>query len=121
MSLESQSPHSKRKALAAERKRAKPDLIRWIQTNPEELSQELLGSPLRRARGDGLGRNALIVLANTKCMEALPAIEHVLTTDPNPVMRATAAWAAITLGSQTAVQLARLDSDPMVRAEGVKH
>ena len=83
----------------------------------EDLSESLMGSPLRRARGEGLRRNALIVLANTRCTEALPLIKHLVTVDSDPVIRATAVWAAHQLGDTSIGAIARLDPNEMVRAE----
>jgi epoxyqueuosine reductase len=79
-----------------------PDLIRWVQTPSAELHEAFIGSPLRRARGEGLRRNALIVLANTGVIEALPAIEAVQSHDPDPVLRTTAAWAVKVLRAHAA-------------------
>lgn len=97
--------------------RAWPDLIAWLMTDSATLLASLEGSPLKRALGEGLRRNALIVLANVGHREALPAIEAVLAGDPDPVLRATAAWAAMQLGSGSAQAVAAADGDAMVRAE----
>lgn len=97
--------------------RAWPDLVDWIETPSEALRLSLEGSPLKRALGEGLRRNALIVLANGGQRSALPAIERVLRDDPDPVLRATAAWAALRLGSRTARAVASADPDARVRAE----
>jgi len=94
-----------------------PDLIDWISTPSEILHERLLGSPLRRAGGQGLRRNALIVLANLGISSALPAIEQVARTDPDPILRATAVWSALQLGSQQVRAFAEQDPDPLVRAE----
>jgi epoxyqueuosine reductase len=95
--------------------RAWPDLVDWI--GADDLDARLEGSPLRRAHVEGLRRNALIALANGRHVEALPAVERVLRTDADPVVRATAAWAARCLGSPTAAAVAAADPDPLVRAE----
>lgn len=94
-----------------------PDLVAWIETPSEALRRSLDGSPLKRALGEGLRRNAMIVLANGGHRAALPAIEQVLRSDPDPVLRATAAWAAMALGSERASAVAAADPDPLVRAE----
>ena len=94
-----------------------PDLVDWLQTDSSALEEQLLGSPLRRARGVGLRRNALIVLANTNTAAALPAIRDVLRQDPDPVLRATAAWAAHQLGCEEALKIAAADDHPLVVAE----
>jgi epoxyqueuosine reductase len=96
-----------------------PDLIEWLKTPSEVLTERFLGSPLRRAGGAGLRRNALIVLANMGVSSALPVIEHILATDSDPVLRATAVWSARKLGSTTALDCAAQDLDPMVRAEAL--
>ena len=72
--------------------RARPDLRRWLRMSDQELDIELQGSPLRRAFPRGLKRNALIVLANTGMLAALPDILNVLDHDDEAV-RGTAAWA----------------------------
>ncbi|MBV72053.1 MAG: tRNA epoxyqueuosine(34) reductase QueG [Myxococcales bacterium] len=94
-----------------------PDLVDWLKTPADELNDRFLGSPLRRAGGQGLRRNALIVLANTKTVSALDLIESVAVNDPDPVIRATAVWAAHSMGSIKVLAAARGDGDPMVRAE----
>lgn len=99
--------------------RAWPDLVAWLGLESEALRLSLEGSPLKRALGEGLRRNALIVLANLGHRAALPAIERVLCEDPDPVLRATAAWAAMRLGSDTARAVAAADPDARVRAEAV--
>ncbi|MHC4836682.1 MAG: tRNA epoxyqueuosine(34) reductase QueG [Planctomycetota bacterium] len=94
-----------------------PDLVDWISAAPGALAERLIGSPLMRARPEGLRRNALICAANGGHTAALEAAEAVLRDDPDPVLRATAAWAARALGSPTAAARAARDSDPRVRAE----
>ncbi len=97
--------------------RAWPDLVAWIGTPSAELEAQIEGSPLRRAGPQGLRRNAIIAAANGRHTVALPAIEQVLRADPDPVLRATAAWAAHALGSPDARALAAADPHPLVRAE----
>ena len=98
-----------------------PDLIRWLNTEPESLNEELLGSPLRRAHMEGLRRNALIVLANGRHHSALPTIKHVFATDTDPVVRATALWAARILGDESLTMKASHDPDPLVRTEAERN
>lgn len=96
---------------------AHPDPL-WFLTNGDEaLLAALSGSPLLRARLEGLRRNALIVLANQGRRDALPIIEAFAASDPDPVLRATATWAARVLGSATAGPRAAADAEPLVRAE----
>ena len=49
---------------------------------------------MRRAGPQTLRRNALIALANGGHIEALDLVERVAATDPDPMLRETAAWAA---------------------------
>jgi epoxyqueuosine reductase len=78
-----------------------PDLGDWIRSPSEALDAALEGSPLRRARGEGLRRNALIVAANLGALDLVPDIRRVAEDDPDPVLRETALWA-----------LQRLESTP---------
>ena len=97
--------------------RAWPDLEDWIRTPSADLDSRLLGSPLRRAKGQGLRRNAMIVAANMEVSSLIPALIDVLVNDDDPVLRATALWAAHRLGEQSALQIGLQDSEPMVRSE----
>jgi HEAT repeat protein len=46
-------------------------------------------------------------------------VEALADAEPDPVVRATAVWAARVLGSPTAAARAAADPDPQVRAEAV--
>ncbi len=96
--------------------RAWPDLGAWITSPSDALHAQLIGSPLRRARGEGLRRNALIVAANLGQRALIPAAQAV-ATDDDWVLRATAIWTRRVLGDPTAVQDAARDPDPRVQAE----
>jgi len=96
--------------------RAWPDLVDWIVTPSEVLDARLEGSPLRRARGDGLRRNALIVVGNLRMQAAARAVALAMA-DPDPVLRATAVWAARCLSIPGVAGWAARDPDPRVRAE----
>ena len=94
-----------------------PDLIAWLEQSSEALHAQLLGSPLRRAGGAGLRRNALVVLANMEQHNALPTIKRLAASDPDPIIRATAVWAARQLGDASVISVALKDPDPRVRGE----
>jgi epoxyqueuosine reductase len=53
----------------------------------------LAGSPLARPKRRGLVRNAAIIAANTRARGRLPQLLRLLRSDPDPVVRAHAAWA----------------------------
>lgn len=93
-----------------------PDLIDWLTAPAEALKARLGGSPLQRPGVGGLRRNALIAIANQRYTAALPAVRQALS-DPDPVVRATAVWAARVLGDPDAARIGAADPDPRVRAE----
>ncbi len=78
------------------------------------------GSPVLRARREGLLRNVCVALGNWGADEALPALDLALT-DPSPLVRAHAAWALGRVGSGTAQAALRRaladEADPGVREE----
>ncbi len=96
---------------------ARPNLVEWLETPAEELDQVLLGSPLRRAKPEGLKRNACIVLANQESVHALPVLENVARLDPSPVVRATAIWACVQLGHEEILELTKDDVATEVQEE----
>jgi epoxyqueuosine reductase len=93
-----------------------PDLVDWITAPADELKARLVGSPIQRPGISGLRRNALIALANQGRTEALPTV-HQAMFDPDPIVRATAVWAARVLGDPEAEAIGAADLDPRVRAE----
>lgn len=60
---------------------------------PEELSQALEGSPLRRPGAEGLARNVAIVLGNTADKVHLPVLKQAALAHPSALVREAAAWA----------------------------
>ncbi|MEZ4470032.1 MAG: tRNA epoxyqueuosine(34) reductase QueG [bacterium] len=96
--------------------RAWPDLPLWILTPDAALEARLEGSPLRRATAAGLRRNALIVVGNLRLQGARTAVVAALS-DPDPVVRATAVWAARSLGVPGVEARAARDPSPVVQAE----
>jgi epoxyqueuosine reductase len=75
---------------------------RWERLDAEALLQMddarfaifAAGSPLRRARREGIARNSAIVLGNRGSRRALRVLDHAAEADPSGVVRETAAWAA---------------------------
>jgi len=78
------------------------------------------GTALMRAKWEGMRRNACILLGNRGRSEALPALVRALS-DPDPVVRAHAAWAIGRIGGERARELlqraASDESYPAVREE----
>ena len=58
-----------------------------------EFRRRYSGTALMRARWDGMRRNACVVLGNRRDRRALSALEGVAASDPDPMVRAHAAWA----------------------------
>jgi epoxyqueuosine reductase len=58
-----------------------------------EFRARYSGTALMRARWDGMRRNACVVLGNRADPVDVPQLSRVLRTDPDPVIRAHAAWA----------------------------
>ncbi len=78
------------------------------------------GTPLMRAKWEGMRRNACVVLANRRQREALPALARALN-DPDPVLRGHAAWAVGQIGGEEATRMLRslvaTETSPEVLAE----
>lgn len=86
--------------------------------SPEVFNKLFTGSPLRRAGAEGLARNAAIVLGNLR--RGLPTLREAVRSHPSALVRGHAAWALGRLeGGRPALEAARLDSDPGVKAEAV--
>lgn len=68
--------------------------LKWIlETHPLEIEDEFLGSPLRRAKGRGLKRNALLALGNSGDPEAAALIESFLEDCDDELLREHGQWA----------------------------
>lgn len=100
------------------------DILR-IRTD-EAFVRRFAGTPLMRAKREGLVRNAAVVAANTKASGLLPALREVVLEDSSPVARRHALWSFVTLGSSEGsaagrasdLLLERCASDPDA---GVRH
>jgi epoxyqueuosine reductase len=58
------------------------------------------GSPLRRAKREGLARNAAIVLGNRGTGRSLPVLQRAAESDPSTVVREAAGWAIERIGER---------------------
>ncbi len=84
-------------------------------------------SPIRRARRGGFLRNVCVALGNRGDARAAPALTRALATDPEPLVRAHAAWALGEIGRREPGAIPEVeralsaaiasDADPEVRAE----
>lgn len=59
----------------------------------EEFNKKFQNSPIKRAKREGLLRNACVVVANTNSTELLPLLHELAKNDPSPLVREHAIWA----------------------------
>jgi epoxyqueuosine reductase len=81
------------------------DLAGILELDEKEYEEHFRATAMRRARREGLRRNAAVVLGNRGDEGAVPALSRCLA-DPDPVLRGHAAWALGQLGAR----------DPLLRA-----
>lgn len=86
--------------------------------SPSEFSAAFRGSPMKRAKLRGLKRNAAVVLGNAGSDEELDVLLAALD-DPEPLVRAHAAWAIARIGAHSGACRLRerleVESDAPVR------
>ena len=97
------------------------DLRRFLELKPGSWLQGLRGSPLERPRRKGLVRNAAVVAGNIATENYFKQLSDLLLSDPEPVVRAHAAWALGQLSlpeARAALREAQqLEKDPDVLQE----
>lgn len=97
------------------------DLVTLLTATDAEIRSRLAGSPLLRAKPEGLKRNAAIALGNRGGDAAVPALAVALAADPSPTVRGAAAWALGRLGGGRAREALRAaeehEADPGCRSE----
>jgi epoxyqueuosine reductase len=69
------------------------DAARLLEMGDEELRDWAEGSPVKRARREGLARNAALVLGNRGDETHLRVLDGARESDPSDVVREAAAWA----------------------------
>jgi epoxyqueuosine reductase len=93
-----------------------PELIPLLHLTEEQFKVRFRGSPILRAKRRGFLRNVCVALGNLGRPEAVPALTETLATDPEPLVRAHAAWALGRLGGLEATaalrKAATRESDP---------
>lgn len=73
-------------------------LERFLSLDEDGFRALFAASPIRRARRDGFLRNVCVALGNRGGAAPRPALEVTLATDPEPLVRAHAAWALGEIG-----------------------
>jgi len=71
---------------------ATPDLLNLLAMDDAEFKRRFAGTPLLRAKRQGLVRNACVALGNVGDERALPALQRV-TSEPDSVLAEHARWA----------------------------
>ncbi len=79
-----------------------PELIPLLRLTEAEFKTRFRGSPILRAKRRGFLRNVCVALGNLRRAEAVPALAEALAGDPEPLVRAHAAWALGRIGGQAA-------------------
>ncbi len=96
------------------------DLVELLEMNEEEFRRRFAGTPIMRAKREGMQRNACVALGNLGNADAVPALSQALQTGA-PVVRSHAAWALGRIGSGDAREIlgiaADTESDAGVLAE----
>ncbi|HEX2252142.1 MAG TPA: tRNA epoxyqueuosine(34) reductase QueG [Thermoanaerobaculia bacterium] len=107
--------------LALPPQRARLDLAGLLALSPAAYDDLFEGSPMKRARPEGLRRNAAVAMGNRGDARHVPALARALAGDPDPVVRSHAAWALVRIGGEAAeralAEAAERETDPGVRAE----
>ena len=95
------------------------DLIELLGMDDQEFRQRFAGTPIMRAKREGMQRNACVALGNTGSEDSVPALSRALGTG-TPVVRRHAAWALGKIGTPTA--FAALRSGHLEETDGsVQH
>lgn len=72
---------------------SRPDLIAELELDAQAFNRKFKNSPVKRAKRRGYLRNVAVALGNAADPSAIPRLAHTLSADPEPLVRAHAAWA----------------------------
>ena len=97
-----------------------PVLRDELALTPQAFNRKFKGNPVKRTKRRGYLRNVAIALGNTGTLADLPALAQALA-DPEPLVRAHAAWAIGQIGGAEARRILtdrlQTETDEAVRAE----
>ena len=99
-----------------------PQYLELLDLSQAEFSTVFRGTALKRAKRVGLLRNAAVALGNaSESADAVSALERILRSDPDAVVRAHAAWALAQCDGDTVQSMLRaaleIEVDQAVLAE----
>ena len=94
-----------------------PSLRRLLSLDDDGFREATPKSAIKRAKRDGLVRSAATAAGNSGDRSLAEPLGRLLAEDPAPSVRRHAAWALGRLGGREALERARRDEDPAVRAE----
>lgn len=98
-----------------------PDPVALLRMDSSAFQQRFGGTAVTRAGRQGLSRNAAIALGNRAAPGDVEALAQCLSAEPDPVVRAHAAWALGAIGRPEALAVLRSraleEADPMVLDE----
>jgi len=98
-----------------------PDLREELHLTQADFSRKFKHSPIKRARRAGYLRNVTVALGNQQDPDALADLAWMLENEPEPLLRAHAAWAIGEIGGPTAMilldQACRREDNPSVSGE----
>jgi len=80
----------------------RPVLRKELRLTPQEFNRKFKRSPVRRAKRRGYLRNVAVALGNLKDQAAVPDLSFSLLSEPEPLVRAHAAWALGQIGGASA-------------------
>ncbi|HYO12259.1 MAG TPA: tRNA epoxyqueuosine(34) reductase QueG [Thermoanaerobaculia bacterium] len=81
--------------------RAELDLVRLLLLRRDEYVERFRGSPMKRAKLEGLQRNAAVAMGNRRSPGYVPSLARALA-EGEPVVRSHAAWALGRIGGEEA-------------------
>jgi epoxyqueuosine reductase len=98
-----------------------PNLLDELRLSEEEFNAKYRLSPLKRTRRGGYLRNMVVALGNLHDHETVTPLKQVMMLEPEPLVRAHAAWALGQIDTVFATAVlenaARIEKDLMVRSE----
>ena len=86
---------------------ASPDPVTLLQMNADGFQRRFGGTAVTRAGRQGLSRNAAVALGNRGAPGDVEALAECLAREPDPVVRAHAAWALGSIGTPDALLVLR--------------